>query len=189
MNAFGRKTASHSTLNCHRREQPCQGPPTGFGACHAGTVGVVLDDGTVPRPVHLDASSSGGGRAVSQWTVYDGRPRQGPRAVALRAVCSCGWHGPEERLDWEEIGDQDLQAAEVGAAEICMRDWDEHAVEVERSAVPLPEAVTGLPAQLEVEKPAKSSPLAAIRAARRREVLAAQSAYRSTEVRAGAFAR
>ncbi|MER5880361.1 hypothetical protein ABT119_31130 [Streptomyces sp. NPDC001910] len=38
---------------------------------------MVLDDGTVPRPVHFDASSGGGGQAVSQWTVYDGRPWQG----------------------------------------------------------------------------------------------------------------
>lgn len=73
-----------------------------------------------------------------------------------------------------------------------MRDWDEHSVEVERSVVPLPEAVTGLLAQLEVrvEKPAKSSPLAAIRGARRLGVLATQSAYRSAEGRAaGAFRR
>ncbi|MER5876129.1 hypothetical protein ABT119_09395 [Streptomyces sp. NPDC001910] len=150
-----------------------------FGPCHTGAVGVVLDDGTVPRPVYFDASSGGGGQAVSQWTVYDGRPRQGRRAAALRAVCSCGWSGPEQRLDWDEIGDQDLQTAGAAAADICMRDWDEHTVEVERSAVPLPEAVTGLLAQLEVEveKLAKSSPLAAIRAARRLEVLAAQTAY------------
>ncbi|MGQ4351123.1 hypothetical protein [Streptomyces sp. SAS_275] len=150
-----------------------------FGSCHTGAVGVVLDDGTVPRPVYFDASSGGGGHAVSQWSVYDGRPRQGPRAAALRAVCSCGWNGPEQRLDWEEIGDQDLQTAGAGAADSCMRDWDAHTVDVERSAVPLPEAVTVLLEQLEVEveKLAKSSPLAAIRAARRLEVLAAQTAY------------
>ncbi|MET8038465.1 hypothetical protein [Streptomyces sp. NPDC005345] len=150
-----------------------------FGPCHTGAVGVVLDDGTVPRSVYFDASSGGGGQAVSQWTVYDGQPQQGPRAAALRAVCSCGWNGREQHLGREEIGDQDLQTAGAGAADICMRDWDEHTVEVERSAVTLPEAVTGLLAQLEVEveKLAKSSPLAAIRAARRLEVLAVQSAY------------
>ncbi|MFD0069513.1 hypothetical protein [Streptomyces sp. NPDC127574] len=150
-----------------------------FGLCHTGEVGVVLDDGTVPRPVYFDASSGGGGRAVSQWSVYDGRLRQGPCAAALRAVCSCGWNGPEQHLDWDEIGDQDLQTAGANAADTCMRDWDAHTVEVERSAVPLPEAVTVLLAQLEVEveKLAKSSPLAAIRAARRLEVLAAQTAY------------
>ncbi|MET7390842.1 hypothetical protein ACFYPT_35555 [Streptomyces sp. NPDC005529] len=150
-----------------------------FGSCHTGAVGVLLSDGTVPRPVYFDASSGGGGQSLSQWTVFDGHPRQGPRAAALRAVCSCGWNGPAQRLDWEEIGDQDLQTAGAAAADTCMRDWDEHTLEVERSAVPLPEAVTGLLAQLEVEveKLAKSSPLAAIRAARRLEVLAAQTAY------------
>ncbi|MFG2434629.1 hypothetical protein [Streptomyces sp. NPDC048508] len=150
-----------------------------FGVCHTGTVGVVLDDGTVPRPVYYDASSGGGGQSVSQWTVYDGRPGQGPRAAALRAVCSCGWYGPEQRLDWEQIDVQGLQEAGAGVADTCMRDWDEHTVEVERSAIPLPEAVTALLGQLEVEveRLAKSSPLAAIRAARRMEVLAVQSAY------------
>ncbi|MFD6295814.1 hypothetical protein ACFWFU_13500 [Streptomyces sp. NPDC060235] len=150
-----------------------------FGPCHTGAVGVLLDDGNVPRPVYFDASSGGGGQAVSQWTVYDGRPRQGPRAAALRAVCSCGWNGPEQRLDWEEIGDQDLQTVGAGAADTCLRDWDQHTAEVERSAIPLPEAVTVLLAQLEteVDKLAQSSPLAAIRAARRLEVLAAQTAY------------
>ncbi|MFJ7300287.1 hypothetical protein [Streptomyces sp. NPDC099088] len=50
---------------------------------------------------------------------------------------------------------------------------------MERSAVPLSEAVTILLRQLEmeIEKPVKSSPLAAIRAARRLEVLSAQTAY------------
>ncbi|MFJ8896908.1 hypothetical protein ACIRCZ_20160 [Leifsonia sp. NPDC102414] len=50
---------------------------------------------------------------------------------------------------------------------------------MERSAIPLPETITVLLAQLEVEvgKLAKSSPLAAIRAARRLEDLAAQTAY------------
>ncbi|MFJ8803446.1 hypothetical protein [Streptomyces sp. NPDC102487] len=40
--------------------------------------------------------------------------------------------------------------AGVGAPGTCMRDWDEHTVDVERSAVPLPESVTVLLAQLEV---------------------------------------
>jgi hypothetical protein len=94
-------------------------------------------------------------------------------------MCSCGWNGPEQRLDWEQIGDQDLQMAGASAADTCMRDWDGHTLEVERWAVPLPEAVTALLAELEaeVEKLAKSSPLAAIRAARRLEVLAVQTAY------------
>lgn len=96
----------------------------------------------------------------SAWSCTTARSRAAP----LRAVCSCGWNGPEQCLHWEEIGDQHLQTAGSGAADTCMRDWDEHTIEVERSAVLLPEAVTALLAQLEVEveKPAKSSPLAAI---------------------------
>ncbi|WP_203660958.1 hypothetical protein [Streptomyces sp. SID14446] len=150
-----------------------------FGSCHTGAVGVLLADGTVPPPAFFDANSGAGGQSVSQWTVYDGRTGQGPRAAALRAVCSCGWTGPEQYLDWKQIGTQDLQDAGADAADTCMQDWDTHSIEVERSAIPLPEPVTVLLAQLEVEieKLAKSSPLAAVRAARRLEVLAMQTAY------------
>ncbi|MEV5785021.1 hypothetical protein AB0L42_29010 [Streptomyces sp. NPDC052287] len=150
-----------------------------FGSSHTGAVGVLLADGTVPPPVYFGMSSGGGGRSVSQWEVYDGRTGQAPRAAALRAVCSCGWMGPDQRLDWEQIGDQDLQDGGAGVADACMRDWDEHTAEVDRSAVPLPESFSALLAQMEVEIAmlAKSSPLAAVRAARRLEVLAMQTAY------------
>ncbi|MFG3150226.1 hypothetical protein [Streptomyces sp. NPDC048243] len=150
-----------------------------FGSCHTGAVGVVPADGTIPPPVFFDASSGAGGQSVSQWSVYDGRTGRGPRAAALCAVCSCGWTGPEQYLDWEQIGTQDLQDTGADAADTCMRDRDTHTVEVERSAIHLPESVTVLLAQLEVEieKLAKSSPLAAVRAARRLEVLAMQTAY------------
>ncbi|WP_405828140.1 hypothetical protein [Streptomyces sp. NBC_01176] len=60
-----------------------------------------------------------------------------------------------------------------------MRDWDAHTAEVERSAVPLPESIMALPSQLEaeIETLAKSPPPAAVRAARRLEVVATQTAY------------
>ncbi|MEW1720274.1 hypothetical protein [Streptomyces sp. NPDC093109] len=47
------------------------------------------------------------------------------------------------------------------------------------SAIPLPEAFTDLLTQLEkeIEKLAKTSPLAALRAARRLEVIAAETSY------------
>lgn len=93
-----------------------------FRSCHTGAVRVLLDDNTVPRPVYFDQSSGGGGQSVSQWTVYDGRNGQGPRVAALRAVCSCGSNGPGQRLDWEQFGDQDLQAAGACAADTCLRD-------------------------------------------------------------------
>ncbi|MET9364450.1 hypothetical protein ABZX93_26520 [Streptomyces sp. NPDC006632] len=151
-----------------------------FGPSHTGSVGVLLADGTVPPPVHLPTNSGAGGPSVSQWSVYDGAGfGHGPRAVALRAVCSCGWNGPEHPLDWNEIADQDFYEAGAGSADTCMRDWDTHTVDVDRSATPLPEAVDDLLTQLQdrVEKLTKTSPLAALRAARRMEVAAAEAGY------------
>ncbi|MFC3259683.1 hypothetical protein [Streptomyces xanthochromogenes] len=127
--------------------------------------------------------SSGDGHQVSQWSIYDGAGLgHGPRAAGLRAVCSCGWNGPEHRLDWEEIGDQPLDEAAEAAeavAETCSMDWDGHTEDVERSAIPLPESVTVLLEQLrgELEKLEKTSPLAALRAVRRLEVTAVEVGY------------
>ncbi|REK84462.1 hypothetical protein DY245_43195 [Streptomyces inhibens] len=150
-----------------------------FGSSHGGAVGVLLADGTVPAPVVFGMISGTGGRSVSEWSVYDGGLAHGPRAAALRAVCSCGWSGPEHRLDWDVIGEQKLIEAAHGTADTCMEDWDTHTAEVDRSAIPLPETVTSLLTQLheEIEKLAKISPLAAVRAARRMEVTAAQVGY------------
>ncbi|MFF8788047.1 hypothetical protein [Streptomyces sp. NPDC015125] len=150
-----------------------------FGASHEGAVGVLLADGTVPGPVFFQMNSGGGGQSVAQWSVYDGHFAHVPRAAALRAVCSCGWTGTEHRLDWDEFGEQELAEAGAFAADVCLQDWDEHTVEVENSAVSLPEAVTGLLTRLEeeIEKLAKSSPLTAVRAARRLEVTAVRVGY------------
>lgn len=41
------------------------------------------------------------------------------RAAALPAVCSCGWNGPEQRLDREQFGEQDLQTTGAGVADTC----------------------------------------------------------------------
>ena len=60
------------------------------------------------------------GVAVS---VYDGQIAHGPRAAALRAVCSCGWNGPEHRLDWDAVGEQKLIEAAHGTADTCVEDW------------------------------------------------------------------
>lgn len=150
-----------------------------FGASHEGAIGVLLADGTVPAPVVRMSNSAGSGRSVSQWNVYNGRRWHGPRAAVLRAVCSCGWTGPEHPLDWDEIGDQDPLAADLDAPEDCSREWDEHITEVEASAIPLPDPLAALLAEVkeEIEKLAKSSPLAALRAARRLEVTAAETGY------------
>ncbi|MGW1642668.1 hypothetical protein [Streptomyces lavendulae] len=149
-----------------------------FGASHEGAVEVLLAAGTVPKPVYFDVGSGTAGRQVSQWSVYDGRPGI-PRAAALRAVCSCGWKGPEQQLDWEAIGQQDLAEAGDGQADACERAWDAHTAAVEASTIPLPETITMLLEQLEeeIDKLAKTSPIAAVRAARRTEITAGHIGY------------
>ncbi|MEU9032679.1 hypothetical protein AB0D46_35275 [Streptomyces sp. NPDC048383] len=150
-----------------------------FGRSHVGWVGVVLADGSVPGPVFFDSGSGSSGRSVSQWSVYDGRRLRGPRAAAVRAVCSCGWAGPEHGLDWALIGDQDLAEAGDGQADACVRDWDGHIVAVGATTTPLPEAITLLMERLEeeIEKLTKTAPVAAVRAARRMEVTAVRVGY------------
>ncbi|MER5730313.1 hypothetical protein ABT084_18595 [Streptomyces sp. NPDC002138] len=124
-------------------------------------------------------ASSSGGPSVSQWYVYDGRSPRVPRAAALRAVCSCGWTGPEHRLDWESIRGKVLAEAGADTADACLQDWDGHTVQVEATAIPLPETVTTLLERLEqeIDKLTKTSPAAAVRAARRLEVTAARAGY------------
>lgn len=150
-----------------------------FGSSHAGAVGVLLDDGTVPDPVFFDSGSGVGGPPVSQWSVYDGRFTHVPRAAALCGVCSCGWNGRKHELDWNAIGERDLVEAAGSAADACTEDWYQHMSQVEESAIPLPDTVTTLLAELEgeIERLAKTSPLAALRAARRLEVLGTQAGY------------
>ncbi|MFE2041201.1 hypothetical protein ACFXAZ_09755 [Streptomyces sp. NPDC059477] len=151
-----------------------------FGSSHEGAVGVLLADGTVPSPVYFDIGSGSEGQSVSEWSIYDGTLRA-PRATAVRAVCSCGWTGSAYPLDWDEIGDRDLEDAASGTADQCTRDWDAHTVQVAESALPVPESVTTLLEQLreEIEKLGKSSPLAAVRAVRRLEIVAMDVGYRA----------
>ncbi|MFJ5548738.1 hypothetical protein [Streptomyces sp. NPDC093225] len=149
-----------------------------FGASHEGAVGVLVEDGTVPDPVYFDSVSGPGGRSVSQWSVYDGRQGR-PRAAVLRAVCSCGWAGQRHRLEWEMTGADELAEAGDGQAAACERDWDGHTAEVAARAVPLPETVTVLLEQVEVEidKLTATSPVGGVRAVRALEILAGRLGY------------
>ncbi|MFE6849003.1 hypothetical protein [Streptomyces sp. NPDC057686] len=150
-----------------------------FGASHEGWVEVLLDDGSVPPPAFFNTGLGLCVYETSHWSVYDGRYRPIPRAAALRAACACGWRGPEYRLDWAAIGEQDLGAAGADQADTCSGDWEGHAEAIEATTIPLPETVTSLLEQLEAEidKLGNSSPLAAVRAARRTEVTARQAGY------------
>ncbi|MFJ3881623.1 hypothetical protein ACIPW5_29775 [Streptomyces sp. NPDC090077] len=150
-----------------------------FGRSHEGRVGVLLPDGTVPPPALFDIGSGSAMHESSHWSVYDGRFARIPRAAALRGVCSCGWTGPERVLDWEAIGQQDLEDAADEQADACCQDWDDHTTTVEATAIPLPATVTHLLEQLETEigKLAESAPLAALRAVRRMETTASATGY------------
>ncbi|MFH9674972.1 hypothetical protein ACH4L5_22270 [Streptomyces sp. NPDC017405] len=151
-----------------------------FGTSHEGAVGVLLADGSVPDPVFIAMDSSGGGREVSQWSVYDGGDGvvRAPRAAALRALCSCGWSGPSHPLRWEEFGGKDLVVAAGDVADTCAQEWDVHTVEAERPAITVPGPLADLLVRVEseIEKLARTTPLAALRAARRLEVIAVQTA-------------
>ncbi|MCX4775426.1 hypothetical protein [Streptomyces sp. NBC_01264] len=150
-----------------------------FGTSHTGAVEAVLGDGSVPAPVYFDSGSGGGGDTVSQWSVYDGGWPHVPKAAAVRAVCSCGWAGPDHRLDRETIAGRDLAVAGEDQADACDRDWYGHTDDVEATTVPLPETITTLLARLEeeIDKLTKTSPVAAVRAARRLEVTAERVGY------------
>ncbi|MFD8020470.1 hypothetical protein ACFV6G_08600 [Streptomyces lavendulae] len=150
-----------------------------FGTSHEGWVGVLLADGSVSGPVFFDSGSATAGQPMTQWSVYDGRSQHIPRAAALRAVCSCAWAGPEHHLDWALIGGEGLEEGGDEQASACERDWDGHTAQVEAGAIPLPESVLVLLERLEeeVERLAKTSPVAAVRAARRMEVAAGRAGY------------
>nr|BFD90987.1 hypothetical protein KitaXyl93_23470 [Kitasatospora sp. Xyl93] len=153
-----------------------------FGASHEGSVGVLLPDGTVPKPVYIQTTERGAGETTSQWYVYDGGDHltyKAPRADKLRGVCSCGWTGPSYQLDWDQIGEESLHEAAGEQAAACEQDWDGHAAEVDKSAIALPDDIAELVSLLgeKLETLGQTSPLAALRAARQLEVTAERTAY------------
>ncbi|MFD9411580.1 hypothetical protein ACFWBN_31790 [Streptomyces sp. NPDC059989] len=162
-----------------------------FGKSHAGRVGVLLEDGSVPKPVYFDGNSSTG-HTSAFWAGYSGRPFYGPRAHMLRAVCTCGWTGTEYPLDWQRIGDTPLHEDEPTwtDAENCRDDWDRHIETVEASTIAFPAEIDDLLTKTNeaLDRLTDESPAAALKAARRLEILAqaigyhaARAAHRSME--------
>ncbi|MEU6214056.1 hypothetical protein ABZ891_29685 [Streptomyces sp. NPDC047023] len=132
-----------------------------------------MDGYIVPGPAFFETSSGPTVHKSSQWFVYDGRSSSAPRASALRADCSCGWHGPDLALEEAMGGGRDGSSVDE-LLDACARAWSRHARDAEGSAVPLPDVVSVLLQQLqeEIATLAGTSPLDAARAARRMEATA-----------------
>ncbi|MGW6202525.1 hypothetical protein ACWF9B_02550 [Streptomyces sp. NPDC055089] len=134
-----------------------------FGAAHEGRPGVLLADGTEPKPVYFDTGSSGNMHQSSDWWIYDGTLRA-PTATQLRGSCSCGWRGESlYPLDWETVDRRSPEDHDTSGPE---SDWDQHITEVEARAVPVPEDLAALLAQVDqrLNALASDAPLAALRA-------------------------
>ncbi|WP_331732780.1 hypothetical protein OG592_42420 (plasmid) [Streptomyces avidinii] len=136
-----------------------------LGDAHAGAAGVLVG-GSEPGPVYFDVGSGSGVLATSHWSAYDGRHGR-PRADALRAVCACGWRSTAEYpLDWSAIGDRPLYEGDVDLTG-PLADWTAHLSVVREAAVPLPERLAALLAEVawQLTATAADAPLAALRAA------------------------
>ncbi|MGG2461526.1 hypothetical protein ACO0M4_17165 [Streptomyces sp. RGM 3693] len=152
-----------------------------FGESHAGRVGVLLEDRSVPEPVYFGSASGSFAQQSTHWSVYDGRRFHGRRAHVLRGVCACGWTGTEYPLDWERIGDIPLREDEEAnkAANQCLMDWDKHIEQVEASTVTIPEEIIELldRTELALTQLTTKMPAVALKAARRLEILAKNTGY------------
>ncbi|MER5778460.1 hypothetical protein ABT144_30105 [Streptomyces sp. NPDC002039] len=152
-----------------------------YGRSHEGRVGVLLDDGSVPKPVYFDSASGSSGWEVSHWSVYDGagtyQPR--PKAHLLRAECSCGWTGPRHTVDWTTAGELPFHESGLRTAERCEEDWDAHIRDVATATIPLPAELEALfqSVTTAIENLARDSPTAAIKAARTLELIAQRTAH------------
>ncbi|WLQ45623.1 hypothetical protein P8A22_37995 (plasmid) [Streptomyces laculatispora] len=134
-----------------------------FGAAHEGRPGVVLADGTEPKPVYFDTGSGANMHESSDWWIYDGT-LGAPVATQLRGSCSCGWRGETRYpLDWETVERHSPERHDTCGPE---NDWDQHITEVADRAVPIPEELTALLAQVDqrLNALAGEAPLAALRA-------------------------
>lgn len=136
---------------------------TEFGASHEGKPGVLLPDGSEPKPVIFDVGSGSHLHESSDWWIYDGTHRA-PLATGLRGSCSCGWRGETHYpLDWDEVDPHRPDLFDTYGPE---NDWDQHMDEVEARAVPLPSDLAALLDQVQarLDTLAADAPLATLRA-------------------------
>lgn len=134
-----------------------------FGASHEGRPGVLLPDGSEPKPVLFDMGSGSHMHESSDWWIYDGTLRA-PRATRLRGACSCGWRGERNYpLDWDQVDPDRPELFDTYGPE---NDWEQHVEDVEARAVPLPSDLVALLDQVQdrLDVLASDAPLATLRA-------------------------
>lgn len=134
-----------------------------FGAAHEGRPGVLIADGSEPKAVYFDAGSGGHMHKSRDWWVYDGTLGT-PLATHVRASCACGWRSESQYpLDWQAVDRHSPEEYDTSGPE---GDWDQHIAEVEARAVPVPEDLAALLAQVDrrLNALASDAPLAALRA-------------------------
>ncbi|MER6523372.1 hypothetical protein ABT246_42145 [Streptomyces sp. NPDC001553] len=144
-------------------------------------MGVLLDDGTAPKPVYFDSASGSSGWEVSHWSVYDGAGTYltRPKAHLLRAECSCGWTGTGHAVDWTTVGEAPFRESGLRTVDRCEEDWDTHLRDVADTTVRLPTALEALlqTVTTAIEDLAEDSPTAALKAARTLELIARRTAH------------
>ncbi len=121
---------------------------------HEGYVTAVLADGGEPRP-------GPGGR--NAWWFYNGA--DGPRAVAVKGACECGWRGSDTHpIDWGD--DEATEGYEAPTGPYA--DWEYHVTEAEGA---IPHDVEQMLAALQrrVEELSESQQITALRVAARIE--------------------
>ncbi|MFE6462426.1 hypothetical protein ACFVP0_33910 [Streptomyces cinereoruber] len=113
---------------------------------HEGMVGVLLADGSEPKPVLLDLGSGGTFHESSDWWFYDGTFRR-PTAVSMRGRCACGWRGTTTYvIDWEKVREDDNPG--VYDTNGPYEDWEAHLDDVAERTVALPEDLAELLGQV-----------------------------------------
>ncbi|MFG2645097.1 hypothetical protein ACGFYP_29490 [Streptomyces sp. NPDC048370] len=131
---------------------------------HVGTVGVLLADGSEPRPVIFDMGSSSSFYESTSWWHYNGTGIR-PTATSMRGRCACGWRAERTYpIDWEQVRrDDDPDVYDTSG---LYEDWAAQMEKVAARQVALPEDMAGALRQLRerLDELVDGEPLVVLRA-------------------------
>lgn len=140
---------------------------------HEGRCVAVMGNGNEPTPVQQKSSlpdGETGTNLTSAWWLYDGKSG-GPRAVAVRAACACGWRSPEMfPIDFTDRGRTEGWAEHNDGPASA---WTHHINSLLGTTVPPEVAETIATLRWLLTGLAESRPLAAITASTEVETVAA----------------